>query len=166
MKHFRRTTLLTAAAILALGVWGCSTGTGTTREEAREEAAGANKAGQPEADTAARNDANDAYNAGATQPDNTARNADPAYQANPPFEQGTSETDRNTTAKIRRAVMDDQVLSTSAHNAKIITNAGRVVLMGPVMSEAERARIEQIAVGVADQGNVQNMLEVKVEQPR
>ena len=157
MKQFRRTTILAAAAVLLLGVWGCSTG--TTREEAREEAADAQAAG---ADTTAHNDANDP---GTVQPDNTARNADPAYQANPPFEQGTTEADRTTTQRIRQAVMDDQTLSVNAHNVKIITNAGRVVLMGPVTSEAERARIEQIAVGVADQGNVQNMLEVKAEQP-
>ncbi|HEU5181000.1 MAG TPA: BON domain-containing protein [Candidatus Polarisedimenticolia bacterium] len=161
MKQFRRTPLVTAAAVLALGVWGCSTGTGTTREEAREAAADAQKSDV--ADATARNDAKDP---GTVQPDNTARNADPNYAANPPFDQGSSEADTTITQRIRQAVMDDQVLSTSAHNVKIITNAGRVVLMGPVMSEAERARIEQIAVGIAKQGNVQNMLEVKAEQPR
>ena len=154
MKLFRRTTILPAAAALLLGVWGCSTG--ITREEAREEAADAQKAAE----------ADKGYGDQGTQPDNTARNADPNYQANPPFDQGNSEADRTTTQRIRQAVMDDQTLSTNAHNVKIITNAGRVVLMGPVMSEAERSRIEQIAVGVADQGNVQNMLEVKAEQPR
>ncbi len=138
MNAFRRATLLTASAILALGIWGCG------RETAQDTATGD--------DNTAHHDA-----------DNTARNANPQYQANTPFEQGTSQTDRDLTQKIRQAVMDDTALSTTAHNVKIITRDGQVLLQGPVMSAQERTRIAAIATEAAGVGNVKVEIEVKTQ---
>ena len=50
--------------------------------------------------------------------------------------------DRETTKKIRSALMDDKALSTYAHNIKIITTDGMVTLKGPARSEDEKSAIE------------------------
>ena len=70
-------------------------------------------------------------------------------------------TDREIMQKIRKAVMDDKSLSTTAHNSKIISKAGKVTLKGPVNSDEEKATIERIANEVAGAGNVTNDLTVK-----
>jgi osmotically-inducible protein OsmY len=76
------------------------------------------------------------------------------------FDQGASEADRNITANIRKAVVDDDSLSMSAHNIKIITNGGLVTLRGPVKSAAEKANIEAKAKKVAGVTRVDSQLEV------
>jgi hyperosmotically inducible periplasmic protein len=72
-----------------------------------------------------------------------------------------SATDRELMQKIRKAVMDDKSLSTTAHNSKIIAKGGKVTLKGPVNSEEEKATIERIANENAGAGNVTNELTVK-----
>src|SRR6266498_2240546 len=49
-------------------------------------------------------------------------------------QQKESATDRDISAKIRKALMDDKDLSTYAHNVKVITRNGMVTLKGPVRS--------------------------------
>ena len=56
-------------------------------------------------------------------------------------DQGTSEADRETTAKIRQAIVDDDSLSTRAHNVTIITRDGKVTLRGEVRSTEEKAAV-------------------------
>lgn len=91
-------------------------------------------------------------------PDNTKQNKD---QGNPTADdQKLNPADRAITQKIRKAVHDDNTLSTYAHNIKIITQDGKVTLRGPVRSDDEKASIEAKAVAVAGQGNVTNQLEV------
>jgi osmotically-inducible protein OsmY len=68
--------------------------------------------------------------------------------------------DRATTQKIRKAIHDDQSLSTYAHNIKIITQNAKVTLRGPVQSEDEKNNVEAKAVSVAGQDNVNNQLKV------
>jgi osmotically-inducible protein OsmY len=75
-------------------------------------------------------------------------------------DQGNSEADRTLTQRIRQAVVDDETLSTNAHNVKIITLNGVVTLRGPVASAQERNRIETMAVQIAGAGKVNNQLEV------
>ncbi len=151
MSTFRRFTLLfSAIAILLLGIWGCSQGTGTesdrdVKRETREPAA-------PNPADTAQHDA-----------DNTAQNANPENQANPPFEQGNSQADLDLTQRLRQAVTDDTTLSTTAKNVKIISRDGKVLLMGPVQSAEERQRIETLATQVAGAGNVTNHIEVKTQ---
>jgi len=64
-----------------------------------------------------------------TQPDNTKRNKEKDPNAD---QQKMNPADRETTQKIRKAIMDDKTLSTYAHNIKIITRNGKVTLRGPV----------------------------------
>lgn len=161
MSTFRRFTLLfSAVAILLLGVWGCSQGTGTESDRDRDRQArdtGTRETGSDTASTAPTDDTAQ-HNA-----DNTARNENPQYQQNPPFEQGNSQADLDLTQRVRKAVTDDTTLSTTAKNVKIISRDGKVLLMGPVQSDAERQRIETIANQVAGNGNVTNQLEVKAQ---
>lgn len=103
-----------------------------------------------------------ASNASPTPPpaaDNTAKNrsdTDPT-----PLNQGQGETDIRITADIRRAIMDDASMSSSAQNCKIITQNGVVTLRGPVASQAEKDAIEAKAKVVAGVARVDNQLEVK-----
>jgi hyperosmotically inducible protein len=78
-------------------------------------------------------------------------------------QQGNSKSDVEITRKIRRSITSNKALSTYAHNVKIITRDGRVVLKGPVRSEDERKIIEDSAVTVAGIENVTSGLEVKAK---
>jgi hyperosmotically inducible protein len=70
-------------------------------------------------------------------------------------------SDRELMQKIRKAVMDDKSMSTSAHNVKIIAQNGKVTLKGSVNSSEEKQSIEQKATDVAGAGNVTNELTIK-----
>ena len=76
-------------------------------------------------------------------------------------QQKESETDRETTANIRKALMGSKDLSTYAHNVKIITRDGMVTLKGPVRSQEEKATVEAKATEIAGAGKVKSMLSVK-----
>jgi sporulation protein YlmC with PRC-barrel domain len=96
-----------------------------------------------------------------TGPDNTGRNRrDRQPGAVTPTSQSESRADLQTTQNIRRSIMKDDSLSTTAKNVKIITANGKVVLRGPVRSEQEKAEISRLAEQVAGAGNVENDLEV------
>jgi hyperosmotically inducible protein len=90
--------------------------------------------------------------------DNTKKNQDQT----PPTadQQKTNPSDRAITQKIRQAIHNDDSLSTYAHNVKIITQRGKVILRGPVRSQEEKASLEAKAVAVAGQENVTNELEI------
>lgn len=75
-------------------------------------------------------------------------------------QQSNAKGDLELVANIRKAVVGDKALSTSAHNVKIITNNGMVVLRGPVKSEAEKASIDQKAKALAGENNVTNAIEI------
>ena len=93
--------------------------------------------------------------------DNTRVNERDRNQAEPTADQQKeNSSDRQLTQKIRRAVVEDKSLSTSAHNVKIISQNGTVTLKGPVKSEEEKQTIESKATQIAGQGNVKNEIEV------
>lgn len=93
--------------------------------------------------------------------DNTKRNKKVTKNPEPTAQdQGNSQADIDLAAKIRRAIVDDKSLSVNAHNVKIIAANGHVVLKGPVKSESERTRLNQIANEIAGTNNVKNELEV------
>lgn len=75
-------------------------------------------------------------------------------------QQGNSKSDIEITRKIRRSITSNRDLSVYAHNVKIITRDGRVVLKGPVRSETERKIIEDTAVTIAGIDNVTSGIEV------
>ena len=76
-------------------------------------------------------------------------------------QQKESTSDRELTAKIRRAVVSDKSLSTYGHNVKIIVAGGAVTLKGPVHSEEEKQNIAAKAAEVVGQGKVTNQITVK-----
>lgn len=92
--------------------------------------------------------------------DNTAQNERVRAAAPTADHASNSAADRDAMQKIRKAVMDDSSLSTNAHNCKIVVQDGTVTLVGPVASEAERAKVEQIATANAGDRKVVNQLEV------
>ncbi len=79
------------------------------------------------------------------------------------FEQGDSTSDIEITRKIRRSIVNNKALSIYAHNVKIITRDGRVILKGPVRSEDERKIVEDSAITVAGADHVTSGLEVKAK---
>ena len=72
-----------------------------------------------------------------------------------------SKSDRELTAKIRKALVDDKTLSTRAHNVTVVTKDGAVTLRGNVDSEAERDAVMAKAKEVAGSANITNDLTVK-----
>jgi hyperosmotically inducible periplasmic protein len=94
----------------------------------------------------------------APAPDDTKANKD---RPNPTSDQQKmNPADRATTQQIRKAIHDDKDISTYAHNIKVTTQDGKVILRGPVRSEDEKAALYAKAVSVVGQENVTNMLDV------
>lgn len=97
----------------------------------------------------------------ASAPDNTTVNQRDRNHTNLlPTDQGESESDLQTTAEIRRRIVDLSEISIAARNIKIITRDGKVTLRGPVATENERQTLERIARDVAGQDTVESQLEV------
>ncbi len=95
--------------------------------------------------------------------ENTRRNdPDKSQQGQKPTadQSKNSKSDVDITAQIRRSVMADKVLSTSAHNVKIIVESGMVTLKGPVKTTDEKMSVEKKAVEVAGAKNVRNQIEI------
>jgi hyperosmotically inducible periplasmic protein len=99
--------------------------------------------------------------------DNSGRNKrDRTGETQTSGDQSNSSQDIKTTAAIRRAVMHEDSLSMTAKNVKIITENGVVTLRGPVKSEAEKAKIAQLAQSAAGQAKIENQLEVKMAEKK
>jgi osmotically-inducible protein OsmY len=95
------------------------------------------------------------------EPDNSGRNVRDRNEATKTAEdQPENDADRTITQTIRKAITEDDSLSTNAKNVKIVTNDGTVTLRGPVKSEQERANIEAKAKQVAGVKRVDNQLEI------
>lgn len=103
---------------------------------------------------------------GDTNVDNTRINRRDRNNANPTaLDQGNSDADIKTSASIRKMIVSGtNDFSMTAKNIKIITQNGKVTLRGPVISDAEKTKIEAIAKETAGDGNVENDLEVKTTQ--
>ena len=93
--------------------------------------------------------------------DNSGRNERDRNDATKtPGDQSESEADRTISQNIRKAITEDDSLSTNGKNVKIITVDGVVTLRGPVKSEAEKTKIESKAKQIAGVKNVENQLEI------
>lgn len=92
--------------------------------------------------------------------DNTQKNERDHATAPTADNSGKSGTDEDITQKVRKGVMDDSSLSTTAHNCKIVVEKGTVTLVGPVKSLDESTRVASIAANVVGAANVVNKLEV------
>jgi osmotically-inducible protein OsmY len=75
-------------------------------------------------------------------------------------QQKMNPADRELTQKIRKAIHRDRSLSIYGQNIKIMTQNGKVILRGPVLSKEEKGKLEAKAVNAAGQENVTNQLEV------
>ena len=96
----------------------------------------------------------------AQTPDAPATQPDPAPMP-ASVVQGNTKVDLKMTAKIHREINASNQMSVNAQNVTVITNAGKVLLRGPVDTEDEKRLIGEIAVRSANPGNVENQLEVK-----
>ena len=76
-------------------------------------------------------------------------------------QQKNNRTDLDLTKDIRRSIMDDKVLSTYAHNVKVISQNGTVTLKGPVKSEEEKKAIVSKAVSIVGAEKVNDQMSVK-----
>ncbi len=94
--------------------------------------------------------------------ENTERNVRDKYGTTlTPEDQKETESDINITANIRKAAVADETLSVNAKNIKIITRDGIVTLRGPVESETESIRLQQLAAQTPGAVQVYNQLEIK-----
>jgi hyperosmotically inducible protein len=97
--------------------------------------------------------------------DNTGKNErDRSGETTTSGDQSNSQEDVKITAAIRRAVVRDNSLSTTAKNVKIITANGMVTLRGPVKNDAEKAKIAELAQSAAGNAKIDNQLEVKTSK--
>lgn len=91
-------------------------------------------------------------------PDNSSQNKGHIETAD---RQPNIKTDRETTAKIRKAIVGDKDLSTYAHNIKVITVNGQVTLKGPVQTDEEKQKVVALAANIVSPGKIINDLTVK-----
>jgi osmotically-inducible protein OsmY len=106
-------------------------------------------------------DRSDDVETDAVEADNTKKNARDRNDENlTPFDQGTSEIDIALTKNIRQAIVEDDDLSLTAKNIKVITRDGVVTLRGPVKSDAEKNTIGALAARMEHVKRVDNQLEV------
>ena len=97
--------------------------------------------------------------------DNTRKNQrDRSGETTTSGDQSNSQEDVKITAAIRRAVVRDNSLSTTAKNVKIITANGMVTLRGPVKNDAEKTKIAELAQSAAGNAKIDNQLEVKTSK--
>lgn len=77
-----------------------------------------------------------------------------------PMDQSNDKRDIDLTSKVRKAITQDQSLSVSGHNVKVISSAGKVTLRGPVDSAQERSKVMATVQKVAGVNSVDNQLEI------
>ena len=96
--------------------------------------------------------------------DNTGKNVrDREDRTVTPMDQSNRKEDLDVTASIRKALMDDDTLSTNGRNVKIITRDGIVTLRGPVDSDQERVASARTAQSVAGVRRIDNQLEINAQ---
>jgi len=93
--------------------------------------------------------------------DNTGKNArDKSGETLTPMDQSSDQQALDKTQRIRKALVEDDSLSTNAKNIKVITVHGIVTLRGPVNSAEERNKIVAKAKPIAG-GQLKNELEIR-----
>ncbi len=96
----------------------------------------------------------------AVEPDNSGRNVRDRNNATQTAgDQSENEADRTITQSLRKAITDDDSISTNEKNVKVVTIDGTVTLRGPVKSEKEKADIGAKAKQIAGVKKVDNQLE-------
>lgn len=103
---------------------------------------------------------NDGANTAVDRDNSAVNKRDRDASSKTPFDQNENKADIGITAGIRKGVVDTK-MSVNAQNVKIITQDGVVTLRGPVKSQEEKDRIEEIARNVAGVKTVDSQLEVE-----
>jgi hyperosmotically inducible periplasmic protein len=99
------------------------------------------------------------------QPDNSARNKQDRHEQSKTAEdQGGTQAERDVAAAIRKHVVGEKALSTYAQNAKVIVRDGQITLRGPVRTQMEKQRLEEIAKMHSGERKVVNDLEIAPEK--
>lgn len=94
--------------------------------------------------------------------DNTKMNErDRSRDALTPADQPNNTADIKLAAAVRSAIVGDDSLSIMAHNVKLIASAGAVTLRGPVKTDAEKTRVEELVRSVPGVHLVTNNLDIK-----
>ncbi|HEY9757582.1 MAG TPA: BON domain-containing protein [Oculatellaceae cyanobacterium] len=97
----------------------------------------------------------------AQEANNTAENKESARpNAITAEKQPNKKHDVRALARIRRNIVREKGLSMDAKNVKILYSDGAVTLKGPVDSNAERARVEDIARNCGGVTSVQNLMTI------
>jgi len=92
--------------------------------------------------------------------DNTGRNVRDRGDRPTAGTQSNARDDVELARQVRRAIVDDDSLSTNAHNVKIIAEKGVVTLRGPVNSTKEKASVAAKAQQVPGVKRVDNQVEI------
>jgi len=74
--------------------------------------------------------------------------------------QDNKESDIKILAKIRRHIVSAKGISMDAKNIKILVSKGQVTLIGPVKSEGEKTRLEEIAKSCCPEAAIVNQITV------
>lgn len=93
--------------------------------------------------------------------DNTKVNKRDRSDTKTSFDQPNDKADIKVAAAVRKAIVGDDSLSSSAHNVKLIAAKGVVTLRGPVKSADEKAKVEALAKAVDGVSSVDNELDIK-----
>jgi hyperosmotically inducible protein len=103
--------------------------------------------------------------AAAKPADNTGRNVrDRSSDTVTPGDQSEAKGDLEVTRRIRRAITQNDQLTTTAKNIKIVTANGKVTLRGPVQNAAEKQQIADLVKATEGVTSVDDQLEVKTNQ--
>ena len=100
---------------------------------------------------------------GVEQPaaDNTDRNdRDRSGSTLTPMDQSNAQGDIDLAAAVRRAIVEEDRISTTGKNVKVIAKDGEVTLRGPVESEDEKAHIAETVRAVPGVTTLDDQLEV------
>lgn len=94
--------------------------------------------------------------------DNTAVNVRDRTSATvTPMDQPNNKQDLEVAAGVRSSLTKEHSLSMMAHNVKLVASAGVVTLRGPVASESEKAKVEQLTAASPGVSSVRNELDIK-----
>ena len=97
-----------------------------------------------------------------THADSTAVNKrDRSSETLKPTDQPNDKADIKLAAAVRRAIVKDKSLSSSAHNLKLVAANGVVTLRGPVKDAGEKAKVEALVKTISGVSTVDNQLDIK-----
>lgn len=114
------------------------------------------------AQASAQQDSSTAPAASSAPADNSGVNArDRSSSTIKPTDQPNDKADIKLAAAVRRAIVKDKSLSTSAHNVKLVAAQGAVTLRGTVKNADEKAKVEADVKAVPGVSSVDNQLDAK-----